>query len=87
MVKSGIPSGSMQQRYEQKHRPHTRLKLLIDNDSETPFLDECNRDTSSTPVLQVARNGCSWRPVWTNATEIRAQNVRSRSFLLLSAEL
>ena len=83
MVDSEIPSGSMQQRYEQKSRLQTRLKLSI----LTLLADQCNRGPGSKPTLRVARNGCFWHPVWTNATEMRPQNARSRLFLFLSAEL
>ena len=50
MADSGTPSGPMQQRYELKSRPQTRLKWLI----LTSCPDQCNRSTSKKAVLRRA---------------------------------
>ena len=47
MADSDTLSGSMQQKYEQKSRPQTRLRLC----TLTPLPDQCNRGTVSKPVM------------------------------------
>ena len=50
MADSGTPPGQMQQRYELKSGPQTRLKWLI----LTSCPDQCNRSTSKKAVLRRA---------------------------------